>query len=825
VNNMIKIRNLHKYFNKNKANEIHVIDETNLDFPKTGLVCLLGPSGSGKTTLLNVVGGLDKVNSGEIIFDDITLKRYNANKWDNIRNHHFGYIFQNYILLPDLSVYENLEFVLKMLDLKPEEISERIDYALEAVGMVKYKKRKPGQLSGGQQQRIAIARALVKSPDVVIADEPTGNLDEKNTTQIMNIIKKISKECLVILVTHERRLAEFYGDNIIELLDGKIVSQKNIINDDDHLFSLDDHNIYLQEFNQNEFRDEDFNLKYFFQDQKPNIELNIVFKDNTYYINSTKDNVKIKFVDSENEIKIIDSKKPIIKKENIDKFNYHLPKIKKSTKTSRSVIKYKDTFKMSVKNLLNSRKRQKLLMLVLFLSSIMVLIGFSMFINNNYINEQEFLYDNKNLIEVNLEDSDQFSFLQEKLDDEVILGPANTIRLNRFYFDIFEHTKEQILKFPPHSVLPIELVKNPLLVFGRLPSEKNEVVIDKWIVDRILKEEANILIGIKYYDQIVGLTWENRLESGTIVGIVDTKNPNIYINIDEYQLMMINEINNKSMNFATVNNSPIADYFSFTDYKREILSDQIALPIPFSNLNLKENEILLNKNNRDKLFAKYPSNTITDKITFFGTEYTVVGFFEMELNEYHVITNSLITEELFYQFLSHDSYQKISLYSLNKGASINRLEELNIPALDLYDSLKENHHINNFRIEENIFSIILLIVSFIFLYFIMRSSLISRVYDVGVYRALGVKKSNVYRLFTSEIILMTLLTSVIGVLLISYLIIRVNNFSPVQLIHFPWYVSVLTILFIFACNLVVGLIPIFNLLRLTPSQILSKYDI
>jgi ABC-type lipoprotein export system ATPase subunit len=258
---MIKVQNLHKYFNRNRDNEIHVINDTSLEFPETGLVCLLGPSGSGKTTLLNVIGGLDSIDEGQIIFDNHILKKYQANKWDDLRNRHFGYIFQNYVLLPDLSVYQNLEFALKMLDLPKEEVNTRIEYALTAVGMIKYQKRKPNQLSGGQQQRVAIARALVKSPNVVIADEPTGNLDEKNSTQILNIIKKISKECLVILVTHERRLAEFYGDIVIEISDGKVISQKESY-EYKELQHTDDLNIYLQEYEKEDLSLEDVNIHY-----------------------------------------------------------------------------------------------------------------------------------------------------------------------------------------------------------------------------------------------------------------------------------------------------------------------------------------------------------------------------------------------------------------------------------------------------------------------------------------------------------------------------------------------------------------------------------
>ena len=161
---MIKITNLNKYFYRKKYNEIHVINDTTLEFPQSGLVTLLGESGSGKTTLLNVLGGLDGFDNGEIEIDGNIIKKYSARKIDKIRNEKIGYIFQNYLLLKQKTVYENLELVLNMYSLDSKKIDERITYVLNAVGMLKYKKKRVSELSGGQQQRIAIARALIKSP-------------------------------------------------------------------------------------------------------------------------------------------------------------------------------------------------------------------------------------------------------------------------------------------------------------------------------------------------------------------------------------------------------------------------------------------------------------------------------------------------------------------------------------------------------------------------------------------------------------------------------------------------------------------------------------
>ena len=222
---MIKISNLNKYFYRKKSNEIHVINDTTIQFPETGLVTIFGESGCGKTTLMNVLGGLDDFYSGSIEIDDFKINKYNSKKIDRIRNEKIGYIFQNYLLLQQRTVYDNLLLLLNMYDISLEEKNERIDYVLESVGMLKYKKKNVSELSGGQQQRVAIARALIKSPSLILADEPTGNLDEKNTIQIMNIIKKISKTTLVILVSHEKSIATSYSDYIIQIEDGKIVKE------------------------------------------------------------------------------------------------------------------------------------------------------------------------------------------------------------------------------------------------------------------------------------------------------------------------------------------------------------------------------------------------------------------------------------------------------------------------------------------------------------------------------------------------------------------------------------------------------------------------
>ena len=190
---MINVKNLNKYYFKGSKNELHVIDNTSLQLPNNGLITFLGHSGSGKTTLLNVLGGLDSAE-GLIEYDDLTINNYNMRKADIYRLENIGYVFQNYNLLQDETVYDNLRYALEVFGITDEEeVNKRIEYALKAIGLFKYRKKKAYALSGGQQQRVSIARALVKKSKIIIADEPTGNLDSENTIEVMNILKKISK--------------------------------------------------------------------------------------------------------------------------------------------------------------------------------------------------------------------------------------------------------------------------------------------------------------------------------------------------------------------------------------------------------------------------------------------------------------------------------------------------------------------------------------------------------------------------------------------------------------------------------------------------------
>ena len=223
---MLEIKNISKVYEtggfKQKA-----LDKVSISFRNKEFVSILGPSGSGKTTLLNIIGGLDSYTNGDLLIDNISTKKYKDRAWDSYRNNKVGFVFQNYNLISHQTVLKNVELALTLSGISKEERRKRAKEALENVGLLDHINKKPNQLSGGQMQRVAIARALVNNPEIILADEPTGALDSDTSIDVMKVLKKISKDKLVIMVTHNPELAKEYSTRIINSKDGKISSDSN----------------------------------------------------------------------------------------------------------------------------------------------------------------------------------------------------------------------------------------------------------------------------------------------------------------------------------------------------------------------------------------------------------------------------------------------------------------------------------------------------------------------------------------------------------------------------------------------------------------------
>lgn len=246
---MIRLKNVNKYY-QSGSEKIHVIRDLNYEFPNTGLIFILGPSGSGKSTLLNLLGGLDKADSGEIWIEDREMSSFSKKEHNYYLNSYLGFVFQEYNILKDLNLKENISLSLEIQGKNKKLTKTKVNEIIKEVELEGLEKRKVNQLSGGQKQRIAIARALVKDPKLIIADEPTGNLDSSTSKKIFELFKKMSKKRLIIIVTHDEESASLYGDDILRIdtanVEEKIdvkVQEKNEINIDNDYF---ERNLYLQ---------------------------------------------------------------------------------------------------------------------------------------------------------------------------------------------------------------------------------------------------------------------------------------------------------------------------------------------------------------------------------------------------------------------------------------------------------------------------------------------------------------------------------------------------------------------------------------------------
>ena len=230
---MLELRNIVKTYETGDT-VVSALAGVSLCFRENEFVSILGASGCGKTTLLNIVGGLDRYTDGDLVINGKSTKLFRDRDWDTYRNHSIGFVFQSYNLIPHQTVLSNVELALTLSGISKSERRQRAIEALKNVGLGDQLHKKPNQMSGGQMQRVAIARALVNNPDILLADEPTGALDTQTSVQIMELLKEVAKDRLVIMVTHNPELAEEYSTRIVRLSDGQVIGDSNPIGDEEY---------------------------------------------------------------------------------------------------------------------------------------------------------------------------------------------------------------------------------------------------------------------------------------------------------------------------------------------------------------------------------------------------------------------------------------------------------------------------------------------------------------------------------------------------------------------------------------------------------------
>lgn len=820
---MIRIQNLQKYYNKGKKNEQHVLNDVSLELGESGLVCILGESGSGKTTLLNTVGGLDTFSGGTITIDDTTLTQYDPAKIEPLRNDHFGYIFQNYYLLQDYSVSYNVKIALNRYDLTEEEKDERVEYVLQMLGMAKYKKKQVSKLSGGQQQRVSIARALVKSPDIIMADEPTGNLDEENTLRTMSILKSISKTCLVLLVTHERRIANFFADRIIEVRDGKIYRDEENRAAASYERS-DDANIYLREMDCHELQNDFAKFKVYCNkgDIPVPVKLNLAWKDGKLYIQNEM-GCDVLLEGAANGVQMLDEERPTFDLEEMDKISYDLPRLKGS---KNATLSRREIWRMAVENIRLMGKKQAFVIVILLVTAVLLSVTAAEFINTVTVDEDTFVSTDDHYVSVNftkvssLRDLEQqwriLEFQWEYLSGDQ-LGKTSYIPDINIYLEgeDFAQMKDIHEYVSGFSYADVKLIDEDQLLYGRMPEKRDEVVVDIYVIEKWMESHGVLTSFYEKPEEFIGAKLYAASDSHyfEITGICDTEEPDIYCSQN-----LLLSIGKGGYSIASLEELKAED------------------PEAYQDVELADNEILI----REGKLAAFQVGDTEEKDYQIGSlfqlgddsehQYVIAGTFSDDINAEYVLTDQGCEQV---KELSIYNTKKLLIYTDDKDAVIEKLEEygksyrnsftvdISIPHTEEIKAYKEAHTVD--LDAKSLIAGIIAVISLVMLYFTMKSNAVSRSEELTVYRLIGISKGSILSSYVLEMVLMTCYTSLPAVLLTTGVIKFISSIPSLEIrMVFPWWCVVLLLAVIYLVHMLISILPVYGILSKPPATLAVK---
>lgn len=804
----IQLRNVNKTFNKRKSNALHVLKNIDLVLPDKGLVMLLGPSGSGKTTLLNVLGGLDNFDKGSIDILDFHLENYKSNTWDHIRNFHVGYIFQNYHLLPDLSVYDNIAYVLRLMGYSDETmIEERVTYVLKAVNMYKFRKKNALQLSGGQQQRVAIARAIVKNPDIIIADEPTGNLDSTNTLEVMQMLKQIANEKLVLMVTHERELANYYADRIIQIEDGLIKEEIVSTNKEELEFRYDE-TIYLKDLDLSVLNHDGIEIQTYQDKQKQQVKAMLILKNNTVFLKFDSSVKNVKILDDRSTIKIKDEfqKDAIESKKLENNFNHALLKLPELTHKKSKFTSFKKSLLMALEKVFLTTRRGKIMLFSFLLSGVVVSYAASSLAAVLFIEPEANLILPQGYVSVS-----KISFEEDNID--ITTHAYFDALLNNLPDNTYIHTLQpQTINFiaPTNLAYDVSLSSNLDLIdhisdrdvmYGNMPSTHFEILITK--------AQANFLIENRIGQDIGIWTYAHILQESIRINDIDLTISGI-VNSDMRLIFVSRELSNALSGTFYLNLLPIISYDIFNTL--ELYVGKLPL----------DNEVLIHKSAAVELGITnqtvFPTTHVEN-----GQSIVISGVYNEDFGFYYATSNTVERS----RFLNSNEY---FIYAKdNVTNTLNDIYEVNtVRVIDVYDNALSNltNQMSIVIVSTYTTASIIIGIAALGFFFVIRSSLVKRQYEIAIMRAIGVYKKDILSSFLIEILVLTSISTLIGYLIGSYGFSMLSNsvLGEITLFKVNFLSISIGLVAAYLINIVAGLFPVWRLLAKTPAQIISQYD-
>ena len=725
---MLELKNIKKSYKTGEFVQ-HALKGVSLTFDRNEFVCILGASGSGKTTLLNIIGGLDRYDSGDLIINNMSTKKFNDNLWDAYRNNCVGFIFQSYNLIGHLSVLENVEMSLTLSGVKNKK--EKALNALDRVGLKDHAYKKPNQLSGGQMQRVAIARAIVNDPEVILADEPTGALDTKTSKQIMELIKEISKEKLVIMVTHNPDLAKKYATRIIEVKDGEVISDS---------------------LPKEKYKD------------KNNIEIK---KTKMSFLTALKlsfNNIRTKkgrtFLTAfASSIGIIGISIILSLSNGFDK---QVDIYQKNTLSNFPITISKSTMSMDEKQMEE-------------------MMGSMMPGKGDYPKDKviySFDINSYNMLHTNNITKEYIEYI-EKLDDSLISGISFTRATN---LNLLVKNGEDVKSVSSNElnmgVIPKELDKEDFmmeafdLLDGEYPKNITDIVL---VVDSKNRVDTKILkaLGLRDKDKIdfkevlgkeIKLVFNNQYYTKYMnMFIPNTNLDDVYYNKENLTLKIVGIVRNKEDNYLGQIATSMNSLGNITDTSSMMSSNNIG-SILYKN-DLVEKVISVNSNSDIVL-----SQSKSDNSVFTGEK------LDSDSKENMLLYLGCKDEPFMINIYPKDFESKDKIIEYLDKYNIDKNDENKI----VYNDLASTFISFGSKIMDAItvvliaFSAVSLVVSSIMIGIITYISVLERTKEIGVLRSLGARKKDVSRVFNAETFIVGVLSGLIGVLIARLLIIPVN---------------------------------------------------
>ncbi len=725
---MLELKNIKKSYKTGEFVQ-HALKGVSLTFDRNEFVCILGASGSGKTTLLNIIGGLDRYDTGDLIINNMSTKKFNDTLWDAYRNNCVGFIFQSYNLIGHLSVLENVEMSLTLSGVKDKK--EKALSALEKVGLKDHAYKKPNQLSGGQMQRVAIARAIVNDPEVILADEPTGALDTKTSKQIMELIKEISKEKLVIMVTHNPDLAKKYATRIIEVKDGEVISDSSPLDK-----TKNKNNIEIKKTKMSFLTA----LKLSFN--------NIRTKKGRTFLTAFASSIGII------GISIILSLS--------NGFDKQVDIYQKNTLSNFPITISKSTMTMDEKQMEE-------------------MMGAMMPGKGDYPSEKKiypFDINSYNLVHTNKITSEYIEYI-ENINDKLISGISFTRATNLNLLVKNDGVVKSVSTSELNmGVIPKEVDKEDFmeeafdLLEGSYPKDVTDLVL---VVDSKNRVDTKILKNL-------GIEIEDEIDFSSVIG-------------KEVKLVFNNEYYTKYMNMFIPNTDYSSVYNKEENLTLKIVGvvrgkednylGEIATSMNTLG-NMTDTSSMMSSNNIGSILYK---NDLVEKVISVNSESKIVK--EQEKSNTNVMSGEIIDDDAKNNMLlylgSKDEPFMINIYPKDfnsKDEIISYLDKYNQSKSDedkiVYNDLASTFISFGSKIMDAItivliaFSAVSLVVSSIMIGIITYISVLERTKEIGVLRSLGARKKDVSRVFNAETFIVGILSGLIGVLIARGLIIPIN---------------------------------------------------